>query len=72
MASKEIDDAISLASPADAPSLKEHLMRNAASSTAQCLAGHTYQRHDYQCMIRAGNPRETYECIQEVSARIYH
>ena len=71
MASKEVGSAISLAPAADAPSLKEHLMRNVASS-AQCLAGHTYRRSDYQCMIRAGDPRETRECIQEVSARIYH
>ncbi len=72
VASKEVGSAISLAPAADAPSLKEHLMRNVASSTAQCVAGHTYRRSDYQCMIQAGDPRETRECIQELSARIYH
>lgn len=72
VANKEIDYTISLAPASDVSSLKQHLVRDVSNSAAQCLAGHTYRRSDYQCMIRAGDSRETDECIQEVSARIYH
>lgn len=54
----------------DAKAMREFMADAAESSTAKCVAGNTYNRSDYKCLIRATDMAEKAECFADVTARI--
>lgn len=72
LASKESDFAVSKVPAGDAESFKAFLSSRADDGNAQCMAGKTYSRSDYKCMIKAANPNEISECIKRVNKRLGH
>lgn len=54
----------------DAESMRDFLARGAEAGTAKCVAGKTYDRSDYKCLLRASNRSEKNECFSEATARI--
>jgi hypothetical protein len=72
MTEKEIEYAVARAPAAEAESLREHLLGNAENGLKRCLAGTTYRRSDYKCMLRANEPERVGKCISVVSERMGH
>ena len=72
LANKEIDFAVSKAPAGDAESLRAFLASKADEGNAQCMAGKTYRRSDYKCMIKAVDANEIGECIKKVNKRLGH
>lgn len=70
LANKEIDFAVSKVPEGDAESLKAFLASRANDGNAQCMAGKTYSRSDYKCMIKAADANEIGECIRRVNKRL--
>lgn len=54
----------------DAESMRKFFAKSAEAGTAKCIAGKTYSRSDYKCMIRAASRSEKNECLSAVTARI--
>lgn len=65
----EIDFATEVAGE-DAESMRKFLTNAAEAGTARCMAGKTYSRDDYKCMLRATSRSEKNECLSAVSARL--
>jgi small lipoprotein (TIGR04454 family) len=72
LANKEIDFAVSKVPAEDAESFKAFLASKADDGNAQCMAGKTYSRSDYKCMIKAVDANEIGECIKRVNKRLGH
>lgn len=72
LANREIDFAMSKVPAGDAESLKTFLASKADDGNAQCMAGKTYSRSDYKCMIKADDANEISECINRVNKRLGH
>lgn len=69
---KEIQFAVSKVPPDDADGFREHLRKSADEGTAQCLAGKTYRRSDYKCMMKANDTESIGQCISAVNKRMGH
>ncbi|KLD66239.1 hypothetical protein [Dyella japonica] len=69
---KEIEFAVARVSPDDADDLREHLRQNMDGGNARCMAGKTYRRSDYKCMMKANDPESIGKCISVVSKRMGH
>lgn len=54
----------------DAESMRKSLTDGAEAGTAKCVAGKTYSRSDYKCMLRAKSRTEKNECLSAVAARL--
>jgi hypothetical protein len=52
--------------------MREHFRKNADDGIARCVAGKTYRRSDYKCMMKANDPDAIGKCISEVSKRMGH
>lgn len=70
LANKEIDFAVSQAPAGAAESVRDFLASKADEGNAQCMAGKTYSRSDYKCMVKAGDTDEIGECIKDVNKRL--
>lgn len=69
---KEIQYAVARVSPDEADDMREHLRKNADEGTAQCMAGKTYRRSDFKCMMKANDPESIGKCISVVNKRMGH
>lgn len=69
---KEIQFAVSHVHADSAKSLREHLEKSVASGNEQCIAGKTYRRSDYRCMVKASDPESISECLADVNKRLGH
>lgn len=69
---KEIEYAVARVSPDEAEDMREHFRKNADDGVARCVAGKTYRRSDYKCMMKANDPDAIGKCISEVSKRMGH
>lgn len=72
VANKEIDFAVSKAPPGSAEDLRAYLAKNADENNPQCMAGKTYRRSDYRCMVKANDPESIGKCIAAVNKRLGH
>lgn len=72
LANKEIDFAVSQAPVGDAESLRTILASRADEGNAKCVAGKTYSRSDFKCMIKAHDVNEIGICINKVNRRLGH
>mgnify|MGYP006909084987 CR=1 FL=1 len=70
VANKEIDFAMSKAPPGSAEDLRAVLTKRAEDSNPQCMAGKSYSRSDYRCMVRANDSDSIGECIAKVNKRL--
>lgn len=71
LANKEIDFAVSKVSSSEAEDLRAFLEKDADDNT-QCIAGKTYSRSDYRCMVKAGDSESIGKCIAKVNKRLVH
>jgi small lipoprotein (TIGR04454 family) len=69
---KEIQYAVARVSPDEAEVMREHLRKSADDGVAHCVAGKTYRRSDFKCMMKANEPDAIGKCISEVSKRMGH
>ncbi|MFA6232498.1 MAG: hypothetical protein WC617_20370 [Rhodanobacter sp.] len=72
VANKEIEFATSKAPSGAAEDLRDFLAKRADENNPQCMAGKTYSRSDYRCMVRANDPDSIGKCIAKVSKRLGH
>lgn len=72
VANKEIDFAMSKAPPGEAEEFRAFLAKRADESNQQCMAGKTYSRSDYRCMVKADDPENIGKCIAAVNERLEH
>ncbi|MGA0588490.1 hypothetical protein ACO2Q2_15390 [Dyella sp. KRB-257] len=72
LADKEIEFALSKAPAEEVEDLRAFLSSVAEGGTARCMAGETYRRSDYRCMVKADDANEIGECVNKVSRRLGH
>ena len=70
MGQKEIDYAMEGHSGADADTLRKDIEAIRKGRAARCLAGKTYDRRDYMCMMAAHSHSETSQCLFEANKHV--
>lgn len=70
LADKEIEFALSKAPAEEVEALRAFLEERSNTSNQQCMAGQTYHRSDYRCMVKANDPTSIGKCIASVNKRL--
>lgn len=67
---REIDFAVSKAPASERVDFRAFLEARGHDALADCLAGKTYRRRDYDCMRAARDPQAIGRCIAAASKRL--